>query len=83
MNKIPPEWLTQRVEDAPTSFHRDVAPGAALRVRSAWQKLKSQATEGDELWSFSSPGNQRKKPGRYVGYALVREGKILKSTLIS
>lgn len=80
---IPTEWLTQRVESAPTSYHEDQAPMTALRVRGAWQKLQRQAREGDELWAFSSPPNSWKKQGKYSGYALVRDGKILESTIVS
>ncbi len=81
--KIPTEWLTQRVENAPTSYHRNLAPMAALRIRMAWQKLKRQAREGDELWAFSNPSNTWKKQGKYTGYALVRDGKILQSEVVT
>ena len=76
---IPTEWLTQRVEDAPTSY--SVAPGttSALRARMAWQKLKRQAGDGDELWAFANPTNTWSKQGRHTGYALVREGRVVQS----
>ena len=79
--KIPSEWLTQRVENAPTSYHRTLAPMAALRIRMAWQKLKRQAGEGDEVWAFSNPSNTWKKQGKYTGYALVRDGRIVETTI--
>ena len=82
MVQIPPEWLTERVDDAPTSYHRTLAPVDALRSRMAWQKLKRQATEGDEVWAFSSPRSTWKKGGRYSGYALVRHGEIVESTVV-
>lgn len=80
--KIPIEWLTQRAEDVPTSYHRHVPAMDGLRTRMAWQKLKRQATEGDEMWAFTSPSNTWKKQGRYVGYALVREGAIVETVLV-
>jgi hypothetical protein len=81
--KIPNEWLTQRVENAPTSYHRNLPPMAALRIRMAWQKLKRQAGEEDELWAFSSPPNTWKKQSKYTGYAIVRDGKILQSEIVA
>lgn len=81
--QIPVEWLTERVEDIPTSYHQNLSPSAALRARMAWQKLKRQAGEGDELWSFSAPPTAWKKEGRYIGFALVRDGTILQSAIIS
>jgi hypothetical protein len=80
--KVLSEWLTQRVENAPTSYHRNLSPMAALRIRGAWQKLKRNAVDGDELWAFSSPSNTWKKQGKYSGYALVRNGKILQSEVV-
>jgi hypothetical protein len=80
--KILAEWLTERVDNAPTSYHRKLPPMAALRIRMAWQKLKRQAGEGDEVWAFSSPANTWKKQGKYIGYALVRDGKILQSEVV-
>ena len=80
---IPTEWLTQRVEDAPTSYQENLPPRTALRIRMAWQKLKSQAGEGDELWAFSSPSSNWKKQHRYTGYALVRDGKVLHSEVVT
>ena len=81
--KIPSDWLTHRAEDVPTSYHRNVAPMDGLRTRMAWQKLKRQATAGDELWAFTSPSNTWKKQGRHAGYALVREGRIVESVLVN
>lgn len=48
----------------------------------AWQKLKRQASEGDELWSFRSPRNLWKGRRRYAGFALVRDGKVLESEVV-
>lgn len=81
--KIPSEWLTQRVENAPTAQHRGLSEMAALRIRMAWQKLKREAEEGDELWAFENPSNTWKKLGHHTGYALVRNGKIVKSTVVT
>lgn len=81
--KIPNEWLTQRVENAPTSYHRNQPEMAALRIRMAWQKLKRQAGEGDELWAWANPSNTWKRQGKLTGYALVRDGKIVESVEVT
>ena len=81
--KILAEWLTQRVENAPTAQHRNLSAMAAMRIRMAWQKLKTEAQEGDELWAFENPSNTRKKLGHHTGYALVRKGKIIKNTVVT
>ncbi|MBA2244623.1 MAG: hypothetical protein H0W11_06680 [Gemmatimonadetes bacterium] len=81
--KVLSEWLTQRVENAPTSEHRNLPQMPAMRIRMAWQKLKSEATDEDELWAFENPANTRKKLGHHAGYALVRKGKIIKSTIVT
>jgi hypothetical protein len=81
--KILNEWLTQRVENAPIAQHRNLPEMPAMRIRMAWQKLKSQAREGDELWAFENPSNTWKKLGRHAGYALVRNGKIVQSTVVT
>lgn len=80
--KILEEWLTQRVENAPTSYHRNLPDMAALRIRMAWQKLKRQAGEGDEVWAFENPSNTWKKLGKHSGYALVRDGKIVEHVVV-
>jgi hypothetical protein len=81
--KIPKEWLTQRVENAPASHHRKLPEMAALRIRMAWQKLKREAGEADELWAFQNPSNTWKKLGKHTGYALVRDGKIVQSVVVT
>ncbi|HEX2078228.1 MAG TPA: hypothetical protein VHG08_10985 [Longimicrobium sp.] len=81
--KIPKEWLTQRVENAPIASHRNLPEMAALRIRMAWQKLKRQAGEGDEVWAFQNPSNTWKKMGKQSGYALVRDGKIVQSVVVT
>ncbi|MDQ3555591.1 MAG: hypothetical protein M3409_02270 [Gemmatimonadota bacterium] len=81
--KIHTEWLTQRAENAPIAQHRNLPDMPALRIRMAWQKLKTQAREGDELWAFENPSNSWKKLGRHAGYALVRKGKIVQSTVVT
>lgn len=81
--KVPPEWLTQRVENAPTSYHRNKSEMSALRIRMAWQKLKRQAGEGEELWAWANPSNTWKKMGKLTGYAIVREGKIVQSVTVA
>jgi hypothetical protein len=79
--KIEREWLTQRAERAPTADHRNLSTMAAMRVRMAWEKLKREAGEEDEIWAFENPANTRKKLGHHTGYALVRNGKIVKSVV--
>ena len=80
--KIPSECLTQRVEHAPTAQHRNLSEMSAMRIRMAWQKLKTVAKDGDELWAFENPSNTWKKLGKHSGYAIVRKGKIVKSTVV-
>lgn len=82
MAKATEDWLTERVEDAPTSYHRNLPDMAALRIRMAWQKLKRQAKEGDEMWAFTNPASAWKKQGKLTGYALVREGRIVESITV-
>ena len=81
--KIPNEWLTQRTENAPIALHRNLPQMPAMRIRMAWEKLKKEAREGDELWAFENPSNTWKKLGKHTGYALVRDGKIVKSTVVT
>jgi hypothetical protein len=81
--KILSEWLTQRVENAPTAQHRHLPDMPAMRIRMAWQKLKEEGKEGDELWAFENPSNTWKTLGHHTGYALVRKGKIVKSTVVT
>jgi hypothetical protein len=81
--KIPKEWLTQRVENAPIAQHRNLPEMAALRIRMAWQKLKRQAAEGEEVWAFQNPSNTWKKLGKQSGYALVKDGKIVQSVVVT
>lgn len=77
MMKIQTEWLTQRVESAPTSYDQSLSDRTGLRSRMAWQKLRSHATPGDEVWAFSDPSGSR-----LSGYALVRGGEIVESVTV-
>jgi hypothetical protein len=79
--KVITEWLTQRVENAPIARHRNLSAMASMRIRMAWQKLRDEAQEGDELWAFENPSNTWKKLGHHTGYALVRKGRIVKSAV--
>lgn len=81
--KIPKEWLTHRAGNQPTAEHRGLPEMAALRIRMAWQKLKKEAKEGDEVWAFANPSNTWKKLGKQTGYALVRDGKIVQHTVVT
>ena len=80
--KIPNEWLTQHVQNAPTAQHRKLSGMTAMRIRMAWEKLRNEAQEGDELWAFENPSNTWKKLWKHSGYAIVRKGKIVKSTVV-
>lgn len=81
--KIPKEWLSQKAGNAPVAEHRNLPEMPALRIRMAWQKLKAKAQEGDEIWAFANPSNTWKKLGKQTGYALVRNGKIVESTVVT
>jgi hypothetical protein len=80
--KIPSEWLTERVEEAPTSFHPAFSSGA-LQIRMVWQKLKRQSHDGDQLWAWASPPSTWKRQGKLNGYAIVRDGEVAESVTIS
>jgi hypothetical protein len=79
--KIPSDWLTERVEDAPTSFHPALADGA-LHVRMQWQRLKRHTQQGDELWAWASPPSTWKRQGKLTGYAIVRDGEVAESVTV-
>lgn len=81
--KVLPDWLIHPAENSPAPKHRNLSEMASMRIRMAWQKLRNEAAEGDELWAFENPSNTWKKVGRHNGYALVRNGKILKSTIVT
>ena len=83
MAKIPTEWLTERAGNRPTAEHRGLPAMAGLRIRREWEKLREQAQEGDEVWAFENPSNTWKKIGHQTGYALVRDGKIVASTVVT
>jgi hypothetical protein len=77
-----PEWLDQRADSAPIAQHRALPPMPALRIRMAWNRLRAQATEGDEVWSFVNPKNTWKRNGKRSGYALVRGSEIRASVVV-
>jgi hypothetical protein len=81
--KIPPEWLTQKVESAPTSYNRSRTEMSALSIRMAWQKLQRAAGDDGEVWAWANPSSTWKKQGRLTGYALVRDGAIIESVTLS
>ncbi|WP_309382961.1 hypothetical protein [Cerasicoccus frondis] len=55
------------------------------QVTAAWKSFTSQLEEGDELWSFSSPPENFAKKCGCRGFAIIRDGKVIKyfSTLMS
>jgi hypothetical protein len=81
--KIPLEWLTHRSGQQPTAEHRGLPDMAALRIRREWQKLRAEARDGDEVWAFENPSNTWKKLGKLTGYAILRDGKIVGSTIVT
>lgn len=83
MAKIPTEWLTERAGNRPTAEHRGLPEMARLRIRREWEKLRGELQEGDELWAFANPSNTWKKQGKQTGYAVVRNGKIIKSAVVT
>jgi hypothetical protein len=80
--KILPEWLTQRAENAPIPEHRNLPAMPALRIRMAWQKLKSRAGEADEVWAFVNPASTWKRQGKHTGYALRRDEKTIVESIV-
>lgn len=80
--KIQTDWLTQRVETAPTSYDQSLPDRTGLRSRMAWQKLRSHAAPGDEVWAFADPSGGN-RPDRLDGYALVRGGEIVESVTLT
>ncbi|HLM67288.1 MAG TPA: hypothetical protein VK358_07170 [Longimicrobium sp.] len=83
MAKIPNDWLTERAGNRPTAEHRGLPEMAGLRIRREWEKLRSQMQDGDELWAFANPSNTWKKVGKQTGYAVVRNGKIVASAVVT
>jgi hypothetical protein len=83
MAKIPKEWLTEHAGNRPTAEHRGLPAMAGLRIRREWEKLRGQMQEGDELWAFANPSNTWKKVGKQTGYAVVRNGKIVASAVVT
>lgn len=83
MPKIPNDWLTERAGNRPTAEHRGLPEMAGLRIRREWEKLRAQMEDGDELWAFANPSNTWKKVGKQTGYSIVRNGKIVTSTVVT
>jgi hypothetical protein len=81
--KVQLEWLTQQAENAPVAQHRNLPAMPALRIRRAWQKLKSHARAADEIWAFVNPSNTWKKQGKHAGYALLRQSRVVDSVVVT
>ena len=60
------DWLTSEVS---VSDLEDTLGGPD------WRRVKGCIAPGDELWTFSSPGNQGQKLVFRAGIALVRNGQ--------
>lgn len=80
--KIPADWLTERVESAPTTY-RPTYAGEALHIRMTWQRLRATAAEGDQVWAWATPQGLWKKHGRLSGFALVRDGEVRQSLKVT
>lgn len=76
---IPQSWLTKRVTldevETQHTYHGKVFGG----LHEAWETLKSQIAEGDELWEFSSSSESWEHLAGRAGIALVRDGKAIDS----
>ncbi|PZF75853.1 hypothetical protein DK847_16670 [Aestuariivirga litoralis] len=57
----------------------DAAPKVPFGfLNGGWQRLRREAQEGDQFWSFDAPwGRYGTATSRRVGYALVRDGKVV------
>ena len=73
------EWLTKRI-NLHTVEAAHLYEGKPFgRNNPAWERLKGQMVEGDQLWEFSSPADHWQHLCGRAGIALVRDGKILDS----
>lgn len=47
-------------------------------LNKGWQRFRSEARDGDQFWSFDAPwGRYGTETSRRLGYALVRDGKVV------
>lgn len=87
---IPTSWLQQRTSVAEAEVaHPGIRGQRASRFPEAakpfgfanrsWESLKAEMTPGDELWTFSSPGDYWKNLAGSAGIALVRDGKPIRT----
>lgn len=48
-------------------------------IEAKWKPFIAEMMPGDELWKFRSPGTTWANMAGRAGYAIVREGKIVRS----
>jgi hypothetical protein len=77
-DSIPREWLGSAVpvEDVEEANSVDGVPFGNRGVE--WKAFKAAMTEGDEICCFCSPPDSREDLAGRGGYALVRQGEVVK-----
>jgi hypothetical protein len=77
-DSIPNEWLgsTVPVEDVEDDNLVDGVPFGNQAVE--WKQFKAGMIEGDEICSFCSPPDSKDDLAGRGGYALVRQGKVVR-----
>lgn len=78
------EWLTKRVTASEAEACHAVqldqlgsAPVPFGFLNGAWRSLLAKVQPGDEIWEFSSPGENWINLAGQRGYALVRGGEVV------
>lgn len=66
------EWLARRVERSEVN---EKVPKGHPRFQPFWDELRPD----DEIWSYCSPMETWSKMCGRMGYAIVRDGEIVKS----
>jgi len=77
-DSIPEEWLgcADPVEDVENDNIIDGVPFGSQAEE--WEQFKAAMMEGDEICCFCSPPDSQELLARTGGYALVRQGKVVK-----
>jgi hypothetical protein len=89
---IPAAWLVEKISvEAAEAAHPGISDERAERFPEAakpfgfqnreWESLKASMKPGDEIWSFSSPGDDWKNLAGRAGVALVRDGVPIKTVV--
>jgi hypothetical protein len=83
MSFIPSEWLTEKM----TIEAAEAANTTNGRVfgfqHLKWERLKAKMLPGDEIWEFCSPPSTWAHLQGRQGYAVVRNGTVVDSLIIS